>query len=315
MLFRRTTNYMAGIAFGVALLLAAPMALRAEMAAMLPIGSLATSGTIAIGNVPAPTGTAIFSGDHLSAQDSAALIRFGSGSSVVLNQGAAAMISRRQTALLVKAEKGIIGFHFIPREEARIEAGRYIFTASANDKAKVGELAIGPDGAIALSLSSGSFSTRDTKYGKSFDVYADSQAGPGSLPTGKGTLVNDTNTLIDTTKSWPENSLRNKCIVARGEAHRIVANKATTLTLVGTWLLFSGAYEYKITDCTEQALADSGAAIGVEEAIKAPVTSIPPVSPPSTGMSGGTKAAIAIGVSGGAAAGIAYAVTRESKSP
>jgi hypothetical protein len=295
-------------------LFATHLSLRAETASVLPIGKLATSGTVSIGNVLAPTGTALFSGDHLSAQDSPALISLSSGSSVALTRGAAATFFRKGTTLLVQAERGIIGFHFVPGEEARIEAGHYRFTASTKEKARVGELAIGADGRVAMLLSRGGFSALDTKSERSFAVSADSQAKPEARPTGKGTLANDTNRLSDPSQRWPENSLRNRCIVVRGEAHRIVANKTNALALSGAWLLFSGTYEYTITDCTEQALADAGAAIGVEEALAVPAAA-PPVQAPSTGMSGGTKAAIAAGVAGGAAAGIAVAISRRSKSP
>jgi hypothetical protein len=315
MLIRAAGDRVVWMMFCVGWLFTTPLSLQAEMTAIRPLGRLATSGAVSIGNVPAPTGTVLFSGDHLSAQDSPALVSFSSGSSVVLTRGTAATISRKGTALLVEAEKGTIGFHFVPREVARIEAGHYKFTISATNNAGVGELVIGTDGQAAMSLSSGSFSAFNTASGESFEVSADSQAKSQSLPAGKGTLVNDTSTLSDQTQHWPENSRRDKCVVVRGEAHRIIANNTTTLTLRGTWLLFSGTYEYMITDCTEQALADANAAIGIEEALNTSAAAIPPVPSPSTGMSGGAKAAIAIGVAGGAAAGIAVAVSNKSKSP
>ena len=90
---------------------------------------------------------------------------------------------------------------------------------------------------------------------------------------------------------------------------KIVRILMTIAYLMGGWLLFTGTYEYTITDCTEQALADAGADIGIEDALKA---SAP--APPS-GMSAGAKAAIVLGVAGGAAAGTAVAISRRSKRP
>jgi hypothetical protein len=296
-------------------LLAIPLLLQGETIAIRPLGRLATSGTISVDNILTPTGTVFFSGDHLSADNSPALVSLNSGGSVVLTRGAAATISRKGTALLLQAEKGTIGFHFLPLEEARIEAGHYRFAISSISEAGVGELVTGTDGKIAVSLSSGSLSAFDTASGEAFEVSAKTQSETKLQPTGKGILANDANTLSDLTKSWPENSLKNKCIVVRGEAHRIMANKSTSLTVRGTWLLFSGTYEYTITDCTEQALANAEAAIGIEEAIAVPEAAAPTVPAASKGMSSGAKAGIAIGVAGGAAAGIAVAVSNKSKSP
>jgi hypothetical protein len=315
MLIRAAGNRVAWMLFCVGWLFATPLSLQAEMTAIPPLGRLATSGTISIGNVLAPTGTVLFSGDRLSAQDSPALVNFNSGSSVVLARGAAATISRKGKTLLVQAERGTIGFHFVPREIARIEAGHYKFTASAKSGEGVGELVIGTEGQVAMSLSSGSLSAFNTASGESFEVSADSQAKSESLAAANGILVNDTNTFSDPTQHWTENSLSDKCIVVRGEAHRIVANKAATLTLRGTWLLFSGTYEYTIAACTEQALANAEAAIGVEEALEASAAVVPPVPSPSPGMSAGAKVAIFAGVAGGAAAGIALAASNKSKSP
>ncbi len=322
MISRRFPVCVAMAYFCVAWLLAASLPLRAETAGALPIGRLATSGTVAVDSVPAPTGTALFSGDRLSAQESAALVRFGGGSSIVLPRGSAASIYRKDGGILIRAERGVLGFHFVPREEARIEAGRYTLTASSRNDAEVGELVVDADGRIAMALTSGSFSALDTQSGQSFNVSAQAPGKSGPQQTGgDGTLVNDTNTFTDPAQSWPENTLASKCIVVRGEAHRILANKHTSLTIQGTWLLFSDNYKYLITECTAQALMDAEAVIGIEEALKEPVAPVaasappsPPVRPASTGMSRGTKTAIYAGVAGGAAAGVALAVSRKSKS-
>jgi hypothetical protein len=310
MFFRMARNFIIGMMCWVGLVFAAQLSLKAGQAAALPIGRLTTSGTVSIGNVPAPTGTTLFSGDRLSAQNAPALVSLSGGSSVVLTHGAAATISRKGRALIVQAEKGIIGFHFVPSEQVRIETDRYKFTSSAEDKAEVGELTVGAGNRVSMSLSSGRFSALDTKSGESFDISSSPQAKPKSQPGGTGKLVNDTDTFSDAGKHWTKNIFRNKCIVVRGEAHRILGNKSNTLTVSGTWLLFSGTYEYTITECTAQALADAGAEIGVEDAIRVSSAQARP-----HGMSAGAKTAIVLGVAGGAAAGTAVAVSRKSKSP
>jgi hypothetical protein len=323
MIYRKVGKRTARMMFCITWLLAAFLPLQAEMAGGLPIGRLATSGTVSVGNALAPTGTALFSGDRLSAQNFPAFVRFGSGSSVILPRGSAATIYRKGTGLLIQAEKGTLGFHFVPREEARIEAGRYTLTASARNVAEVGELVVGADGRIAMALSSGSFSAFDAKSGKSFDVSAQTSGQSGLQAAGNGSLVNDTNTFSDPAQRWSANALRGKCIVARGEAHRILSNESTTLTLQGTWLLFSDTYKYAITECTAQALTDAGASIGIEEALKEPAASVaqsapaaatPPVRAASTGMSRGAKTAIFAGVAAGAAVGVAVGVSGKSKS-
>jgi hypothetical protein len=321
MIYQKVRNCITGMIFSVACLLIASIQLPADAAEALPIGRLATSGTVSVGNVPAPTGTTLFSGDRLSAQDFPALIRFGSGSTIVLPRGSAASIYRKGAGLLIRAEKGTLGFHFVPREEARIEAGRYTLIASAKGAAEVGELVVDATGRIAMALSSGSFSAFDAQSGKSFDVSAQTPGKSGLQAGGSGSLINDTNTFTDPAQRWSENALMGKCIVARGETHRILANKTTTLTLQGTWLLFSDSYKYVITECAAQALADAGAVIGIEEALKEPVAPVataagtpPPVRSASTGMSRGTKTALIAGVAGGAAVGVAVAVSRKSKS-
>ena len=323
MVCRKVGNRMARMMLCMAWLLAAFLPLRAEMASGLPIGRLATPGTVSVSNALAPTGTALFSGDRLLAQNSPAFIRFRSGSSVVLPRGSAATIYRKETGLLIQAEKGTLGFHIVPREKARIEAGRYTLTASARDVAEVGELVVGADGRIAMALSSGSFSAFEAKSGKSFDVSAQNSGQSGLQSAESGSLVNDTNTFSDPAQRWSANGLMGKCIVARGEAHRILSNEATILTLQGTWLLFSDTYKYAITECTPQALADAGAVIGIEEALKEPPAPVvpakpkvetPPVRTASAGMSHGAKTAIIVGGAGGAAAGVAIVVSRKSKS-
>lgn len=320
---RKVESYLAKMTVCMAWFLAGLIPLHAEMAGGTPIGKLATSGTVSVGNAAAPTGTALFSGDRLSAQNSPALVRFRSGSSVVLPRGSSATIYREEAGILIRAEEGTLGFHFMPAERARIEVGRYTLTAAAKDIAEVGELVIDADGRIAMALSSGSFSAFDEKSGKSFNVSAQNAGQSGVSSTGSGSLVNDTNTFSDASQRWPANGLRGKCIVARGEAHRILSNETNTLTIQGTWLLFSDSYKYSITECTPQALADAGASIGVEEALKelpasvvpvAPKIKTPPVRTASTGMSRGAKTAIILGGAGGAAVGVAIAVSRKSKS-
>jgi hypothetical protein len=315
MLLRALRKTLATLAVALLVVTAVPQC-PAAASDVIPIGTLATSGSVSIGASDAPTGTTVFSGDHLSAQDAPALISLQGGSSVSLTRGAAATFIRQGSTLLVRAETGTIGFRFAPRQEVRMEAGPYRFTASAPDRAKTGEITINSDGLVTMALNSGAFAALDTKTGRPFDMSAPVQTASKTPPTGTGSLVNDSNAFSDPKQRWVENSLKNKCIVARGESHRILANKSNVLVIAGSWLLFSGTYDYTITECTEAALENAGAAIGVNEALQPPTATAGAGAAANRGMSAGAKAGIILAVAGGGGAGAAVALSsRKSKSP
>jgi hypothetical protein len=277
--------------------------------AAVPLGLLATSGEVSIGGLLAPTGTTVFSGDRLRSGNAPALISLASGGSIVLAPEAEATLTRTSGELVVRAAKGALAFRLESGLPARLDAGPYRFKPSGTTS---GDLRLEAEGRIAVSLSSGLLTGINTVTGKPVAVVPPQTASPAY--TGKGSLENDGKTLFDSAQRWRKDALRGQCVVARGEAHRILANNANMLAIAGNWILFTGTYEYTITDCTEQALQKAGAAIGIEEALQVPASTVSSIQLPSTGMSTGTKVAIGAAAAGGAAIA-AIAFSRGSKSP
>jgi hypothetical protein len=240
--------------------------------------------------VAAPTGTAVFSGDSVSTQESPALIAFREGSSVVLAQRAAAMFSQTGKRLVVRANEGTIGFNFIPGEDVSLQAGAYQFVASARDCVNAGELALGADGRVVMSLTSGSFSAIDTTTGARLEISPASAPEPLPQQAAKGNLTKGGNTFTDPAAKWTTDSLKGRTITVSGETHRIVSNTFMTIRIEGTWRLNTGTYGYSIG-----AAAAAGAAAGA-------------------GLSAGARAAIVTAFVAAAGAGIGiWQATKSAK--
>lgn len=261
----------------------------AEVLGSSPIGKLATAGSVSIGGVAAPTGTAVFSGDSVSTQESPALIAFREGSSVVLAQRAAATFSREGKRLVVHADQGAMDFNFIPGEDVSLQAGAYQFVASSRDRANAGELALVADGRVVIWLTSGSFSALDTASGARFDLSPASAPEPLPQQAGKGSLTKGGNTFTDQTANWAADSLKGRTITISGETHRIKSNTLMTIIIEGAWRLNTGTYGYSLG-----AAVAAGAAAGA-------------------GLSAGAKVAIVTAFVAGAGVGIG--VWQATKSP
>lgn len=251
----------------------------AEGSGSSPIGKLATSGRVSIDGTSAPTGTVVFSGDRIATQEFPALISFLKGSSVVLTQGTTASFSRSGKALMIIAEKGVLGFNFLAGEDVSIQAGTCKFTASARDQAITGELALSSRGEAEMSVSSGNFSVSNTATGVRSEVSPSSGEVPAQLWFGIGNLAKGRNTLSDPSKKWEADELKGMILEVSGEQHKIRSNTATTITIEGVWALATGAYDY-----------------GIEKG----------------GVSTGAKVAIAAAVGGGGAVGI-WVATKSKK--
>jgi hypothetical protein len=236
----------------------------AEILASSPIGKLATTGSVSIGGVTAPTGTAVFSGDSVSTQESAALITFRAGGRVVLAQHAAATFSQAGERLVVHADKGVIGFNFVPGEDVSIQAGTYEFVASAPERAHTGEVTLAENSSVVMSLASGTFSALDTASGARFDVLPESA--PEPLPqqqAGKGSLTKGGNTFTDQTANWAADSLKGGTITVNGEKHKIVSNTPMMIKILGTWHLNTGTYGYSVATAAAAAAAAAGVGLSV----------------------------------------------------
>jgi len=235
----------------------------AETAAF-PMGAIVTRGTVTVGNSVAPTGTTVFAGDRVVANEPA-LINFSSGSRVEMTK-AAATFSRQGKILLVRADEGFLRFNFLRGEEAEIDAGNYRF-ASFGNAAHVGELGVNRNGQLVLTVSEGGFDSLNTASGEHAGVLLGSPFMAMDVE-GKGTLTKGGKTLTDTTKSFQTDELKGKCVVANGEAYPITANTATTITIKGSWKLDTGTYDYKVVDCTKEALVAAGATAGAAAGAK-----------------------------------------------
>jgi hypothetical protein len=235
----------------------------AEVVGSLPIGKLATSGEAFIGGVPAPTGTVVFSDESVATGESPTVITFLQGSSVMLTPGAAATFSRAGKTLVVRADKGIIGFNFAPGEDVNIRAGAYQFIASTGDRANAGELALAADGRVAMSLSSGSFSVLHITSGMRSEVTPTEATELLPPPPSKGSLTKGGNTFTDPNAHWYTDSLKGKTIRVGGETHTIVSNTANTITIDGTWTLNTGAYGYSVAAVGAAATGAAGAGLSV----------------------------------------------------
>lgn len=238
----------------------APLSL-AEVVGSSPIGKLATSGRVSIEGVAAPTGTVVFAGESVATEESPAVITFLQGSSVMLTPGAAATFSRSGKTLVIHADKGVIGFDFVPGEDVRIQAGAYQLTASAHDRAVAGGLALAADGRVAMSLSSGRFAALNTVSGIRSEVTPTEAAELLPPQTGKGNLTKGGNTFTDPNANWTRDSLKGKTIRVGGEKHTVISNTSNTITIDGTWSVNTGVYGYSVVAAGAVAAGAAGAGL------------------------------------------------------
>jgi hypothetical protein len=263
----------------------------AEGSAAIPLGTVVTKGSVTIGKSAAPTGTTVFAGDQVTSSQPA-LINFNSGSRIEMTK-AAATFARQGNTLVVQASQGLMRFSFNKGEDVRINAGSYEFTGGANSS-RVGELGLNRNGQVVLTLTEGTFSALNTATNSRTEV---SPNRPLMVLTqsGQGSLTKNGKSIADASKSYQSNELKGKCVVSGDEAYQIGSNTATVIAIKGAWKKDSGTYEYKVTDCTKEALAAAGASAAAASAAA------------TTVAAGGAAAAGA--AAGGAAAATAAATT------
>jgi hypothetical protein len=132
-----------------------------------PLGSLTTAGTAAIGNVSAPTGTTIFSGDSVASSTTSA-VQFNSGSRLEMTN-ADVTFTRDEGILTISADKGLLNFHFTEGERVQIEAGTFIFTGNG-DTAVAGILGVNREGQLVMNVEEGVLMALNTKTGEHMAV-------------------------------------------------------------------------------------------------------------------------------------------------
>jgi len=202
--------------------------------AVLPIGKVATSGTVSIEGSIVPTGSVILSGERIAAQQAPVLVMLREGGSVLLSEGGAATFSRNDSQLLIQPESGTMNFNFLPGQNVQIRAGsrNYIAANSHN----VGAITMGPNGESAVSMSEGSVS----------DAAAKTPA-PKSQASNKGTLTKGGNTFTVDDAKWVPDSLKNQTLIIGGKKFKIIANTINAIQIEGVFGLATGAYGFAVS--------------------------------------------------------------------
>jgi hypothetical protein len=280
------------------MIVTAPFSL-AETVAAPPLGTIVTQGSVTIGNVAAPTGTTIFAGDRV-ASTQPALINLGSGSRLEMTK-AAATFARQGEALLVQADQGLIRFNFKKGEDVQIEAGKYRFT-TANNSEHIGELGLNRSGQVVMNVAEGTFLAMNTATGMRTEV---SPATPFAAmdQSGHGSLTKGGKTVNDGAAKFQVNELKGRCLVSGSEAHQITANTANVIEIKDPWKLNTGTYEYKVVDCSKDALIAAGASTA---AAASAATAGAAAGAAAAGA--GAAAGVSAGVVAGVVAGVAGAV-------
>jgi hypothetical protein len=282
----------------------------AESVSASPLGTILASDHAMIGETAAPTGTTIFSGDRVSS-DEQVLIEIENGGRIELIK-AAAGFSRQNKRLVIRTDQGLLRFSFKEGEEVQITAGRYDFTA-VGDSRHTGELGLSRRGQIAMNVSEGAFAVLNQDTGARTDVNPKKPL-VVMAQGGQGILSNNGRTLTDNSLTLNPDELNQKCIVVKSEAHPVKGNSKDVITINGLWKLSTGRYDYKVVDCTEEAMIRAGAS---ESSAKHAVTLAVFGTAPAKESHAGRNAAILIGI-GGAAVAVPIAIKaakNEEKSP
>jgi hypothetical protein len=201
----------------------------------LPIGKTASSGIVSIAGSTAPSGTVVFSGERVVAQDSPALISFRQGGSILLGEGAGAKFSRNGDLLLIQADSGTMSFNLPPGEKVRIQAGSRSYVSS--ESGSVGEITVAPNGESALSVASGKLYALNT-----------ATSGTQTQENKKGNLTKGGNSFSDPNANWKPDELVNRNLKINGKPFTIVSNTEKTIKIKETFSLDTGVYVYSISE-------------------------------------------------------------------
>jgi hypothetical protein len=216
----------------------------------LPIGKVVTTGVVSVGESKTPSGTVLFSGERIAAEEAAALVTFREGGSVLLNEGAAATFSRDGELLLIRADRGSINFNFLPGEEVRIQTGSREYVSSKSGVA--GEISVNAAGEPVVLVARGEATSLGAQES-------------GAAKGGKGNLTKGGNTFTDPAARWPVNKLQGSRLVINGRQYQIVSNTENTIKVDAAFTLDTGSYSYFVTAPIVKTGMSSGkkAAIGL----------------------------------------------------
>ncbi len=227
----------------------------AETAAAIPLGTLVTVGNATVGNLSAPTGTTIFTGDMVTAAQPS-LINFANGSRIEMTR-AAANFAREGKTLVVEASQGLLRFNFLAGEQVKFDAGTYRFTTVGNSS-HIGELGLNRSGQVVMTVKEGTLVAVNSATGAKTEVNPNNPL-IATAQNGQGALLKGGRSVTDATKSFQSNALQGKCVVGGTEAYQVLGNDSNVIVIKGIWKLASGNYEYKVVDCTMEALKAAGA--------------------------------------------------------
>jgi hypothetical protein len=214
------------------LLVIIPFSLGGTSAA-LPIGQTTSSGVVSIAGSTAPSGTVVFSGERVMAQEAPALISFRQGGSVLLNEGAGATFSRNGDVLLIQASNGTMSFNLPAGEKVRIQAGSHNYVSS--ESGSVGEITMVPEGAPSVLVASGNLYALNA---------AASVAAAQDQP--KGNLTKGSNSFTDPNAKWKPDQYKNYGLLINGKQFTVVSNTEKTIKIKETFSLNTGTYSYSI---------------------------------------------------------------------
>jgi hypothetical protein len=139
----------------------------AETVAASPLGTIASNGSVTVGNAIAPTGTTFFAGDKVTSVQPA-LINFETGSRIEMTKAAAAF-NRQGKTIVVQADQGLLRFNFIKGESIQINAGKFQFIGG-DDSARIGELGLDGKGQMVMTMTAGRFDAVNTETGARLEV-------------------------------------------------------------------------------------------------------------------------------------------------
>ncbi len=167
----------------------------AETVAASPLGTIASNGSVTVGNTTASTGTTLFAGDKV-ASIQPALINFETGSRIEMTKAAAAF-DRQGKTIVVNADKGLLRFNLKRGESVQINAGKYQFSGGT-DTARVGELGMDGKGQLVMNMTEGVLIAMNTETGARMEVSPakplsdtaqDSAAAAGAGPAGSSPVT------------------------------------------------------------------------------------------------------------------------------
>ncbi len=139
----------------------------AETVAASPLGTIVTNGNVTVGNLNAPTGTTIFTGDKVTSVQPT-LINFSGGSRIEMTKSAATF-SRQGNTVVVQADEGLLRFNFKKGESVQINAGKFQFTGGSETE-RVGELGLNRNGLLVMTMTKGSFNALNIETGENLKV-------------------------------------------------------------------------------------------------------------------------------------------------